>query len=199
MSKNSYIITDKKTVFPGSNGFTSKKSANQAESINKYHAKLNAPIGNNDYINPETFNLKTPLNKDDADLKNLTPKRSCVVDKPECVQYNYVIPEKYLKDGAKNAKIENQITDNNMVGLDGNEISDIHEYFKTLENEILIAHTYIDKLKNMITLLRQELLNGKYPTEGGRRSLTHKRGSKRRLRSKKFPRKCFSLRKREKK
>ena len=73
MSKNSYIITDKKTVFPGSNGFTSKKSANQDESVNKYLAKLNAPIGNNDYISPETFNLKTPLNKDDADLKNLTP------------------------------------------------------------------------------------------------------------------------------
>ena len=87
-----------------------------------------------------------------------------------------------------------------MVGLDGNKISDIREYFKTLENEILLAHTYIDQLKNTITLLRQkEFPNGKYPTEGGRRSLTHQHRITKRLRSRKFPRKCFSLRKREKK
>ena len=195
MSLNSYLVTNEIRPLPGS-GWTSKNAANAQDSIAKYKEKLNIPRGQKGYIDPTVFNLKDDFNKDD--LTNIEPKRSCVVEKPECVKYNYLIPEKYLKDGAKNAKIENQITDNNMVGLDGSEISDIRKYFKTLENEILLAHTYIKQLKYKITLLRQESLHGKYPTEGGRRSLTHKRGSKRRLRSKKFPRKCFSLRKREK-
>jgi len=114
MSLNSYLVTDEKRPLPGS-GWTSKNAANSQDSIAKYKEKLRVAQGQKGYIDPAVFNLKDDFNKED--LMDIEPKRSCVVEKPECVQYNYVIPEKYLKHGAKNAKIENQILENDYEEL----------------------------------------------------------------------------------
>jgi len=106
MSLNSYIVTDEIRPLPGS-GWTSKNAASRADSIVKYKEKLNISRGQKGYIDPAVFNIKDNFNKDD--LMNIEPKMSCVVDKPECVKYNYIIPKEYLQDGFENAKIENQI------------------------------------------------------------------------------------------
>ena len=115
MSLNSYLVTDEIRPLPGS-GWTSKNAANSPDSIAKYKEKLNIPRGQKGYIDPAEFKLKDGFDKDA--LMNIEPKRSCVVSKPECVQYNYVIPETYLKEGIKNAKIENQILENELEELE---------------------------------------------------------------------------------
>jgi chromosome segregation ATPase len=118
MSLNSYLVTDAIRPLPGS-GWTSKNANNIEDSVSKYKEKLNVSTGQKGYIDPSIFNLNDEFNKDKdkSDLINLKPKRSCVVEKPECVQYNYVVPEKYLKNGAKNAKIKNQILENELDEL----------------------------------------------------------------------------------
>ena len=114
MSLNSYLVTDEIRPLPGS-GWTSKNAANLEDSKSKYKEKLNIPIGQKGYIDPAVFKLKDNFNKDD--LMNIEPKRSCVVSKPECVKYNYVVPNRYLQEGFENAKIENQILENELVEL----------------------------------------------------------------------------------
>ena len=106
MSLNSYLVTDEIRPLPGS-GWTSKNAASRADSIVKYKEKLNISRGQKGYIDPAVFNIKDNFNKDD--LMNIEPKMSCVVEKPECVKYNYVIPKEYLQDGIETAKVENQI------------------------------------------------------------------------------------------
>jgi chromosome segregation ATPase len=262
---------------PGS-GWTSKNAANTQDSITKYKEKLNVSTGQKGYIDPAVFNLNDDFNK--KDLTNIEPKRSCVVEKPECVKYNYVIPEKYLKDGAKNAKIENRILENELDELQAqhgklqtthSELQQQHGNLQTrlntanseleasrtenreigqLKTECLeqtkllriqeeqmelikrelketedILHdveikkdleindlnvdieNFYDKLKET-SKVNEELLGEirKMSSGGGtrhknprKRTRTHKRRITKRLRFKKIPRKCFSLRKREKK
>jgi hypothetical protein len=284
MSLNSYLVTDEIRPLPGS-GWTSKNAANAQDSIAKYKEKLNIPTGQKGYIEPETFKLND--NVDKQELLDITPKRSCVVDKPECVKYNYIIPENYLKDGVKNAKIENQILENELDELQAEhgdlqqqhgdlqqqhgdlqqQHGDLQTRLNTANNELEASRTenreigqlklecleqtkllriqeeqmklikrelketedilhdvetkkdleindlnvdienFYDKLKET-SKLNEELLGEiiKMSSSGGtrhkrnplKRTKTRKRGSTRRLRSKKIPRKCFSLRKREK-
>ena len=136
MSLNSYIVTDEIRPLPGS-GWTSKNAANAQDSIAKYKEKLNIPTGQKGYIEPGTFKLKD--NVDKQKLLDITPKRSCVVDKPECVKYNYIIPENYLKDGVKNAKIENQILEN--------ELDELQADKNQMQTEIGSANVEINRLK----------------------------------------------------
>ena len=90
---------------------------------------------------------------------NIEPKRSCVVSKPECVKYNYVIPENYLKEGFKNAKIENQILENELEILD-NEKSQMHSQFiSDIDRANMAQHRLITKNNELISetnLLRAE-------------------------------------------
>ena len=242
MSLNSYLVTDEIRPLPGS-GWTSKNAANIDDSKAKYKEKLNIRQGQKGYIDPAVFNLNDDFNKDD--LMNIEPKRSCVVEKPECVQYNYVIPEKYLKNGAKNAKIENRILENELDELQAQhgELQTAHNTLqeqrdliqtelqatKEILSEIEIKKNMTiydleDKLVNLEKLLEesqrlnqqevdnffnsnmfeapttplQKLSGGTRHKKPRKRTKTQKRRTTRRLRSRKFPRKCFSLRKREK-
>jgi hypothetical protein len=244
MSLNSYLVTDEIRPLPGS-GWTSKNAANIDDSKAKYKEKLNIPTGQKGYIDPSIFNLNAEFNKDKPDLINLKPKRSCVVEKPECVQYNYVIPEKYLKNGAKNAKIENQILENELDELQAQhgelqtahntlqeqrdliqtELQATKEILSEIEiNKNMTIYDLEDKLVNLEKLLEesqglnqqqvdnffnsnmfeapttplQKLGGGTRHKKPRKRTKTQKRRTTRRLRSRKFPRKCFSLRKREK-
>lgn len=270
MSLNSYLVTDEKRPLPGS-GWTSKNAANIDDSKAKYKEKLNIPRGQKGYIDPAVFNLNDDFNKDD--LMKIEPKRSCVVEKPECVQYNYVIPEKYLKNGAKNAKIENRILENDYEELQAqhaelqtahSNLGTAHDALQQQNNELLRQHresnqqrdalqqqqlgnlqTRLDKATRELEKSRTEnleyvnqmneinkMLNenaedsdkiqkallysgpppgfegpptGNKNLGGGtrhkkprKRTKTQNRRTTRQLRSRKFPRKCFSLRKREK-
>ena len=250
MSLNSFLVTDEIRPLPGS-GWTSKNAANRQDSIAKYKEKLNIPRGQKGYIDPAEFKLKDNFDKED--LMNIEPKRSCVVSKPECVQYNYVVPNRYLQDGIENAKVENQILENEYEELEAQhgelttantlqqqqsdalqqqntlikeELKAVLEIMSNMEN-IEFENTFdfknklqelkvkLEQSQMLVNLKEEELYsrlsqiyreNPNLPAEGGtrhkrkpiKRTQTHKRRTTKRLRSKKIPRKCFSLRKREK-
>jgi len=160
MSLNSYLVTNEIRPLPGS-GWTSKNAANAQDSIAKYKEKLNIPRGQKGYIEPDTFKLKRDINN--QELLEITPKRSCVVDKPECVKYNYVIPKKYLQEGVVTAKIENQILENEL-----DELQAQHGELQTTHSELQQQHGNLqqhqadlqqqrDALQQQQTLIQLEL------------------------------------------